>query len=76
MICKSVNLVIRHAVVAVKGQAHLGLNSRTEFAIGRFNCWLEETSCAHNAVFEQASALMHAHQSVSKSGDCLIGRAR
>jgi hypothetical protein len=71
MICKGVNLVDGHAVATSTGPGYMSLSRRAESATGRFNCWLEKTSCDHLAVIAQASALMRAHRRVSKVDDLL-----
>jgi hypothetical protein len=66
MASKGLNPVGDHAVAKSSGQEHISLNQSAEMATGCFNCWLEKTSCDHHSVIAQASALMRAHQRISK----------
>lgn len=75
MTCKGVNFVGGHAVATSPGPGYMSLKRHAEMASGCFNCWLEKTSCEHNAVIAQASALMCAHQRVSKVDDVLSQQA-
>lgn len=63
-----------YAVATSPRQGHLSLTQRAENTTGRFDCWLETTSGKHRAVVAQASAVMRAHQRVSKAGDALNRR--
>jgi hypothetical protein len=74
MKCKSATPVARHPAESSR-VGYMDFTQRTEMATGCFICWLEKTSCDHHAVIAQASAMMRAHQRVSKSDEVLIRQA-
>jgi hypothetical protein len=75
MTCKGVNPVGDRAVAMSSGPGYMSLNQPAEMVAGRFDCWLEKTSCDHRAVVAQASALMLAHQRVNRSDGVLNRQA-
>jgi hypothetical protein len=75
MTCKGVNSVGGQAVATSPRPGYVSPIQPAEIATGRFNCWLEKTSCDHHAVIAQASALMRAHQRVSEADHVLNRQA-
>jgi hypothetical protein len=66
MICYCANPVCGQAVAMSSAIRTMSLNAQAEITPGRFRCWLQKTSCEHNAVIEQASALMRTHRRTNK----------